>query len=372
MVKDQGQKSVNELQKAIRDFQTLRFPKKHRQSFMEIMKLGFNENVSTRTLAFFLDTTEEHDLDDLVLQALLRGVDPKYHGLDHQMNTQKVLTEKSTAKGRIDLWVETSEYIVVIENKMLHHTNNNPFDDYIAHANEHNKDKKELIFVLLGIKKPKSMPSGFQFVSHFELSKFILKDLGRKTLQADAYYLTYLIDYLALIEQNNPSSEYGKMQMDIVNFYRNNHEILEQIESEDSKKSVYQYYYKELKDIIQALENKGIKIFSEDAEFGSFDTSVANIGRGVTSIDCEIGHQKISFDLAKSTSGTWFWLDCCGKNEVKNMKIVLREENIKIVEQNDYPKSIQLLKEPENITAEEFVDIVAPIIQKIMNLKVSA
>ena len=54
------------------------------------------------------------------------------------------------------------------------------------------------------------------------------------------------------------------------------------------------------------------------------------------------------------------------------MKIVLREENIKIVEQNDYPKSIQLLKEPENITAEEFVDIVAPIIQKIMNLKVSA
>ena len=73
--------------KLVAEFQQLNFPKKQRKSFIEIMKLRFREDVSSRTLAFFLDTMEEHDLDDLVLNALLKA---SGRHLDYQVNSQKV------------------------------------------------------------------------------------------------------------------------------------------------------------------------------------------------------------------------------------------------------------------------------------------
>ncbi len=239
--------NLTEANKLIQQFKQIQFPKGHRKSFIEIMGLNHLENVSSKTLAFFLDTTENHDLEDLVLNSLLKAAGKE---IGYQLHSKKIIREKSTDKGRVDLWIETSDFIIVIENKIKHHADNNPFPDYIAHAQANNEDAKELIFILLAIDKPNVMPNGFKFVSHFDLSKQILNALGHKSLQADQYYLTYLIDYISAIEKLNPNSEYGKMQMDIVNFYRNNREVLEKIESEENKESVYQYYEQRLQEIM--------------------------------------------------------------------------------------------------------------------------
>ena len=158
----------------IQQFKQLDFPKEQRKSFIEIMGLSHLENVSSKTLAFFLDTTQNHDFDDLVLNALLKAAGKEVH---YQLHSKKVIREKVTTKGRIDLWVETSDFIIVIENKIKHHTDSNPFDDYISHATKNNTEGKELIFILLAIDQPTPIPNGFTFVSHFDLSKKILNHL---------------------------------------------------------------------------------------------------------------------------------------------------------------------------------------------------
>ena len=357
--------------KLVAEFQQLNFPKKQRKSFIEIMKLRFREDVSSRTLAFFLDTMEEHDLDDLVLNALLKA---SGRHLDYQVNSQKVTTEVITNIGRIDIMVETSEFIVVIENKINHHAENNPFDDYIAYAKIKNTQNKELIFILLGMKKPKIMPKSFEFISHFDLSRLILNDLGQKTLQADQYYLTYLIDYIALIEQDNPNSEYGKMQMDIVNFYRNNREILEQIESEENKSSVYTYYEKELKKIIEELQARKVNIFPESLEFEYVEDRISSIGSAIDSNSFEFMGFSLIFELVKATDGVYLWME--GHNnktlKIKDIELLsslLKNNGINIVEQDGHKASIQLLEEAELISAEKAADFIIPIVSKIMALQ---
>ena len=114
--------------------------------------------------------------------------------------------------------METDEHILVIENKIHHHANDNPFNDYVSHARANNPKDKKLKFILLVIKEPELTPESYIVMTHFDLSKHILKELVQKSLQADQYYLTYLIDYISAIEKFNPHSEYSKMQMDIVNF----------------------------------------------------------------------------------------------------------------------------------------------------------
>ena len=357
--------------KLLTEFQQLCFPKKKRKSFIEIMKLRFREDISSRTLAFFLDTMEEHDLDDLVLNALLKA---SGRHLDYQVNSQKVTTEVVTDIGRIDIMVETSEFIVVIENKINHHAENNPFDDYIAYAEVKNTQNKELIFILLGMKKPKIMPKCFEFISHFDLSRLILNDLGQKTLQADQYYLTYLIDYIALIEQDNPNSEYGKMQMDIVNFYRNNREILEQIESEENKSSVYTYYEKELKKIIEELQSRKVNIFPESLEFDYVEDRISSIGSAIDSNSFDFMGFSLIFELVKTTGGVYLWME--GHNsktlKIKDIELLsslLKNNGINIIEQDGHKAFIQLLEEAELISAEKAADFIIPIVSKIMALQ---
>ncbi len=55
------------------------------------------------------------------------------------------------------------------------------------------------------------------------------------------------------------------MQMDIVNFYRNNREILESIEDEKNKESVYQYYETKSTRNCQLLKDQELDCFSDAA-----------------------------------------------------------------------------------------------------------
>ena len=362
--------NLTEANKLIQQFKQIQFPKGHRKSFIEIMGLNHLENVSSKTLAFFLDTTENHDLEDLVLNSLLKAAGKE---IGYQLHSKKIIREKSTDKGRVDLWIETSDFIIVIENKIKHHADNNPFPDYIAHAQANNEDAKELIFILLAIDKPNVMPNGFKFVSHFDLSKQILNALGHKSLQADQYYLTYLIDYISAIEKLNPNSEYGKMQMDIVNFYRNNREVLEKIESEENKESVYQYYEQRLQEINSELQELGLELFPENVEFNKNDDSISEIGGSYDTNSFEVKENlQLEFEIYKGTGYTNLWLRRFSgprmkKNDYLVLQEILKQEKISFIEQDGHYEAL-LLEENESISAKEFADKAAPLIRKILEI----
>ena len=334
------------------------------------MGLSHLENVSSKTLAFFMDSKEEHNLKDLVVNALFSVMGESF---PYQIHTENIVLEKRTELGRIDLWVETDEHILVIENKIHHHANDNPFSDYVSHARANNPKDKKLKFILLVIKEPEETPENYIVITHFDLSKHILKELGQKSLQADQYYLTYLIDYISAIEKFNPHSEYAKMQMDIVNFYRNNREILESIEDEKNKESVYQYYEKEVRDIVDLLKDRELDCFSDAAEFIKHEDNLSSIGGSLNSntLHTTQDDYQLEFEIYKSTAYTNLW---CRRFKAKYIKkqdslefqAFLNNENIPFIEQENH-YDVLLLEENESISAEEFVEKAYPIIKKILN-----
>lgn len=362
--------SIYRAENAIQSFKKLPLTKTHRKSFIEIMGLSHLENVSSKTLAFFMDSKEEHNLKDLVVNALFSVMGESF---PYQIHTENIILEERTGQGRIDLWIETDEHILVIENKIHHHANNNPFDDYVSHAHANNPKDKKLKFILLVIKEPEAAPENFTVITHFELSKHILKELGQKSLQADQYYLTYLIDYISAIEKFNPHSEYAKMQMDIVNFYRNNREVLESIQDEKNKESVYQYYEKEVRDIVDLLKDRELDYFSDVAEFVKYEGDLSSIGGSLNSKTLHTiqDDYQLEFEIYKSTAYTNLW---CRRFKAKYIKkqdslefqAFLKNENIPFLEQDEH-YDVLLLEENESITAEEFVEKAYPVIKKILN-----
>jgi hypothetical protein len=363
--------SISQAENVIQAFKKLPLNRTKRKSFIEIMGLGHLENVSSKTLAFFIDSKEEHNLNDLVINAMFSVLGKDF---SYQIYTEKVILEKRTEKGRIDLWVETDEHIIVIENKINHHANDNPFEDYVSYARANNPKNKILIFILLVIKEPVSSPKDFIVIKHFELSKYILNGLGQKSLQADQYYLTYLIDYISAIEKFNPHSEYRKMQMDIVNFYRNNREILESIQDESNKESVYQYYEQKVREIADLLKDQGLNFISDDAEFIRNEHDLSSIGGSVNSniLYSTQDDFQLEFEVYKSTGFTTLW---CRRFKAKQMKkqdsielqSFLKYENISFIEQDHGHNDVLLLEETESISTEEFVEKAVPVIKQILD-----
>lgn len=374
--KDTEKESLNpfniyQAEKAMEAFKKLPLNKGQRKSFIDIMGVSHLESVSSKTLAFFLNTQEEHKLNDLVISALFDVIGESF---PYQIHTQNVILEKKIEQGgRLDFWVETNDHIIVIENKIKHHANNNPFADYVSHAQVNNPKNKKLIFILLVIQEPESTPDNFKIIKHFDLSKQILKGLGQKTLQADQYYLTYLIDYISAIEKFNPYSEYSKMQMEVVNFYRKNSKILESIEDEANKESVYQYYEQKVRKIVVMLKDYKLEIFLDDAEFNKYEGDLSSIGGSLNSntLESQKYDYKIEFEVYASTSFTNLW---CRRFKGKNMnkqdsidlQTLLKSKKISFQEQDDH-NDVLLLEEGESISVEDFVNKATPIIKQVLS-----
>ncbi len=92
--------NIHQAEKTIQAFKKLPFNQAHRKSFIEIMGLSHLENVSSKTLAFFLDSKEEHKFNDLVINALFSVLG---ESLPYQIHTENIILEKRTDQGRIDL-----------------------------------------------------------------------------------------------------------------------------------------------------------------------------------------------------------------------------------------------------------------------------
>lgn len=362
--------NLTQANQLIQDFKSLGLDSrpKRKKSFLEILNLERREVTNSRILAFFLNTKEAHGLNDLFLQALLNLADKNP---PHHLSTLSVKMEISSGdqKGRIDLLVETPERVILIENKLFHHANNNPFDSYIGYI-EQEFPQHDKTYILLGLEKPDSLPAKFIWVSHFDLAKKVRMEIGNHWSYAEQYYMPILLDYLNAIESLNPESEFGKMEQAIVDFYRNNHELLGKIE--ENIHHVHDYYKEQIVEIIEQIEIQQLKIFSVNTEFHIFEGGISDVGGYLYSTTLKSSNTDhiLEFWIGKSTQSTILGLNryvsSVNKKSHSETKIFLQQHDIK--QFCEFEHDIYLLELPETVSAESFATQAAPIIQKLMEI----
>lgn len=250
---------LDKAKQLIQDFKKLEKPPQRKKAFLEIIGLSHLETVSSKVLAFFLNTYEVHDLKDLCIQALYDCILGRNKSDNEPaISTLSVEREVSTEENsRIDIIIDTYDDLIIIENKLFHSVNN-PFESYV-HYGKLRRGEKNGHYIILGIHKPEILPEYFKFINHFDLGNAIRNRLSDYLIDADQHYLTLLIDYLHALDNFNPNSRIGKMEQAIVNFFGNSHSQLEEI----MNASWHFIYYAELK--VQAmkslLEENNLDIF---------------------------------------------------------------------------------------------------------------
>ena len=190
--------------------------KKNPKTFLEISKQPHYENVISNIYAFFFNTLEEHNLQNLFIKSLLDVIESNQINFSN-FDDFEVVTEFSTKKGgRIDLLLSNKEQAIIIENKIYHHLNND-LDDYWESVNIPNK-----IGIILSLQPISNSNyahfnygSHFMNVTHLNLLKQVQNNLGKYILDGNEKYITFLKDFIQNI--NNLSSQ--TMNKKDIDFY---------------------------------------------------------------------------------------------------------------------------------------------------------
>ncbi|MEC7120788.1 MAG: PD-(D/E)XK nuclease family protein [Pseudomonadota bacterium] len=241
----------------------LTFPKPRQKSFLELIDLHRLESVSSKILSHFLDSQADHGLGNLPLIALMQAAGIKSR---RKPETQQVYVElpcklrADGRKGRLDLVLELTDQLIVIENK-IHHKVNNPFDLYIKFCQTKRfKDIEKQTYVLMGLNQPSPMPEGFVFVSHYEFGNILrqlIKQHGDEQPNGHRYS-AFLMDYLEGIDSMNPK-KFTAQHQHIVEFVQDHGDLLNQLQAQ--QKMLSDYTKQQLVEAVEYLEHAA---FGED------------------------------------------------------------------------------------------------------------
>jgi len=189
--------NTDKFQRLILAFRTL--PKvKSSQTFMEVSGYPHFENVCSNILGFYFKPAAEHGLKNLLLVAFLRMVGERDTS---SVGDISVSREYCSAKGRIDLVIESKFLTIGIENK-IHHPVDNDLEDYSQAIDKLSKKniKLKVVLSLNRIKDPVLMErlrtSGFVNHTYGQLWLQVREMLGHYITQAEAKWVTYLIDFM--------------------------------------------------------------------------------------------------------------------------------------------------------------------------------
>ena len=109
------------------------------QTYLQLSGFPHYENVCSNLLCFFFNTEESHGLKDLFVRSLLKCIQQVSH--TYKFTTEPIERELKTDSGnRIDLVIETEQFVIGVENKMFSPVNND-LADYEAYITRVAKEK---------------------------------------------------------------------------------------------------------------------------------------------------------------------------------------------------------------------------------------
>ncbi len=187
---------LTELKNLITKLLTLPKPEPKEATIFSIGGRGHYENPTTDILAFFLDDNAAHGLGNIALEALLELL-PLENTLEAHLCTIPS-REVGTHSGRIDLLLESDEWIVVLENKIFHQQNN-PFDDYSDFAQTRYPGKQVVLVVL----SPNGeAPEGWYGISYPSLMGVLKEKLATAFIEQPlSKWLVLLREFILHLEQ---------------------------------------------------------------------------------------------------------------------------------------------------------------------------
>lgn len=175
-------------------------PKVKPTTFLQIAEMPHYENVISNIYAFFLRPNEAHGFGKMFLEALLNAVGAEGVLSEINLESLSVGREVTTDKGnRIDLLVNAGDVSLIIENKIYHHSEYNPFEDYWSHVL--NKKKIGIIISLHGTGKNHNE---FRSITHREFMHEVVKLLPSYSDSASPKFLIYLHDLFQDIDSLYP------------------------------------------------------------------------------------------------------------------------------------------------------------------------
>lgn len=364
---------LDQAQQMLAQFKRLSFPVAAKTTFLDLVGFKHKEEISSKLLAFFLDSKAEHSLGDLCLQSLFELAGQPQSSKINTINLiqeQRCSSQDADGTGRIDLLIETDDFVVAIENK-INHVMNNPFALYRDHCYAKYPDHQKLL-VILGLHAPDKLPEQFVFVSHYDLYRHIKQQLPAHLLRADHHYLTFLLDYISTFEAHNPNSETGKMEQAIVDFYRNNLDLLTQIM--DNKHHVQTYYQQQVDATVQELSGLlDQDLFKETescVEEDGADFKITGACRFTQEMSCQKNGDYtfefyVAYYLSEATLGYRRWQKRNSAKEAKQASAWLDEQGIQHQYENGW-RVTSLLTLPESTSPTEFATQATPIIEAVL------
>ncbi|USE35007.1 PD-(D/E)XK nuclease family protein [Endozoicomonas sp. SCSIO W0465] len=157
---------IEELQNLLKMVKEIPFAAPPEANLFTVGARGHFENPTSDLLAFFLNPAGAHQLGELALAALAECIPEEQQVSDFFLKGEP-LREIPTDKGnRIDILLESQNWVMVIENKIFH-DQNNPFDDYEDCIKQRYGEKDTRLFIVLS--PSGQSPSGWTGVSYSNL-----------------------------------------------------------------------------------------------------------------------------------------------------------------------------------------------------------
>ncbi|MEZ7515349.1 PD-(D/E)XK nuclease family protein [Flavobacterium frigidarium] len=227
--------------------------KKRPKTFLGIAKQPHYENVMSNIYAFYFNVNEVHNMHDLFINTLLEIINESKLGDQKKVNEIidfDVDTEVSTMKGgRIDLLLSSQDHAIIIENK-VYHTLNNDLQDYWNSTKVTNNKEENKIGIVLSLNKLSASHKDFINVTHLELLKRVVQNLGNYIMNAKDKYVVFLKDFY----QNCINLSKSEMDNKELKFYFDNQ--IKIIEAKDFHFAVRTHITNQIEQVAGLIDDK--------------------------------------------------------------------------------------------------------------------
>lgn len=120
------------------------------KTYMDILCYPHYENVCSNILAFYFNPSEEHNLNNLVINSFIKILISKNYDIEeiNEDDKLKVEREYTTIKGnRIDIVIQNNDFVIGIENK-IDASVYNDLEDYSETLNKLNRNSIKVLLSL--------------------------------------------------------------------------------------------------------------------------------------------------------------------------------------------------------------------------------
>lgn len=276
----------------LNEFKKLNFPERQNPTFLEIIKQSSRETAWSNILAFYFDPKREHGLGVLMLKSFFEalGEDVEIKNL----NSIKIRPEFPTENHkRLDILIETENFVIGIENK-VNHICNNPFEDYSNKIDEIANGRKKLKVIL---SKNHCCPiNNFENVIYEVFIKHIKENLPGFIDNANLEYRIFLTDFLRNIE-NEINFKVMIENKEAFEYFKLNYNGISDLSSKFMKfKEEMEQKFREIRDAIDSkMIEESIKQNFGEVTVGEKSDIEENNGGSTFWINIFIGDNKVEF-----------------------------------------------------------------------------